>query len=388
MRYVQDRMDTGVTASEAPALETYVREVLSAVHSICREHRTQPKSLPRPSREAYEFFRKIDRSGISATGRTAKRGTSSPKALSVPGVVRAEHRFLDRVNTMLAAHTPAHVVHSLAPQLRSEVSRLHDACERAGGTPAELPTPSRRSFSLLGFLNMSDALEQYVATADAVRRGIERIASNAAIARNVRLNELGGIYRYRLRGADCMFRVSPGFMAGDDEAVDLLLRDALLERDDGVRKALHEFCQSEDFTSIVQEIEDVTAPPPMTRGAVYDLAEMCERIRTRMFDPPLDPPAALTWTSNRTYRSFGHYSSLHDRVTVSRSLDDSRVPRYAVEFVMYHELLHKRHGIGFATGRRAIHTAAFRDDERRFPRYAEARAFLNDWAVKMRRRAR
>lgn len=199
MRYVQERMDAGVTASEAPALETYVRDVLSAVHGICREHRTQPKSLPRPSREAYEFFRKIDRSGISATGRTAKLGTSRPKTLSVPGIVSAEHRFLDRVNTMLAAHTPAHVMLSLAPQLRSEVNRLHDACARAGGTPAELPKPSRRSFSLLGFLNMSDALEQYVTTADAVRRGIERIAARRRGTRRYGLR--GGWWRSRCRAA-------------------------------------------------------------------------------------------------------------------------------------------------------------------------------------------
>ena len=47
-------------------------------------------------------------------------------------------------------------------------------------------------------------------------------------------------------------------------------------------------------------------------------------------------------------------------------LNDERVPKYVVEFVMYHELLHKAHGIGFATSRRTMHTPAFRADERRF----------------------
>ncbi len=138
----------------------------------------------------------------------------------------------------------------------------------------------------------------------------------------------------------------------------------------------------------MQEIEDLAAPPASTRGVVYDLAELCDVVRRRDFGSELGAPAALAWSEQRTYHTFGYYSSLRDRITISCSLDNARVPKYAIEFVMYHELLHKKHGIGFATSRRTIHTSAFRDEERRFPRYDDARAFLRGWAVHVKERRR
>jgi hypothetical protein len=62
---------------------------------------------------------------------------------------------------------------------------------------------------------------------------------------------------------------------------------------------------------------------------------------------------------------------------LSLSLDHPEVPEYVVDFVMYHELLHKKHGETVINGRRFVHTASFRREEQQFEKYAEATAFLN-----------
>ncbi len=63
-------------------------------------------------------------------------------------------------------------------------------------------------------------------------------------------------------------------------------------------------------------------------------------------------------------------------VMLSVSLDDPSVPAFVVDFVMYHELLHKKHGVTLANGRRMAHTPAFRADELLFARDHEAFAHL------------
>ncbi|MFN2286346.1 MAG: topoisomerase II, partial [Anaerolineae bacterium] len=84
----------------------------------------------------------------------------------------------------------------------------------------------------------------------------------------------------------------------------------------------------------------------------------------------------LTWNKTLTHRKFGHYQTTTNTVMLSLSLDDAAVPPYVVDFVMYHELLHKHLGIKFVNGRRYAHTAEFRDAERRFAQYAQAETFL------------
>jgi len=52
------------------------------------------------------------------------------------------------------------------------------------------------------------------------------------------------------------------------------------------------------------------------------------------------------------------------------------VPAFVVDFLVYHELLHKKLSVTWRDGRRRAHTPQFRQAERRFPRCAEAQAVL------------
>jgi hypothetical protein len=65
---------------------------------------------------------------------------------------------------------------------------------------------------------------------------------------------------------------------------------------------------------------------------------------------------------------------------VSRTLDQAQVPEFVVDFLMYHELLHKQHGIHWVNGRGLAHTRAFYADERRFERFEEAEEWLKKLA--------
>ena len=53
----------------------------------------------------------------------------------------------------------------------------------------------------------------------------------------------------------------------------------------------------------------------------------------------------LVWSRQLTGRKFGHYDFIQDTVMLSRTLDHHDVPALLVDYIMYHELLHKKHGI-------------------------------------------
>ncbi len=61
---------------------------------------------------------------------------------------------------------------------------------------------------------------------------------------------------------------------------------------------------------------------------------------------------------------------------VSRIFDHSRVPRYAVEYIVYHEMLHLKHPVKLRGSRRCVHGPEFQAEEKLFPELEKAKAFL------------
>ena len=72
----------------------------------------------------------------------------------------------------------------------------------------------------------------------------------------------------------------------------------------------------------------------------------------------------------------GHYDAAHNTIVVSRIFDGPKVPRYAIEYLMYHEMLHLKHPVRVRAGRRCVHSREFQAEERLFPELEEAKAFL------------
>ncbi len=127
----------------------------------------------------------------------------------------------------------------------------------------------------------------------------------------------------------------------------------------------------------------ITSP----RGGAYDLDEIFDALNAAYFGNALAKPA-LGWSVRKTYRILGHHDAAHETIVVSRSLDDKRVPRYVVEFVVFHEMLHIFHPTEHRDGRRYNHTPAFRRSERKFKHFEKAEAWIARSAGKLKRKAK
>jgi hypothetical protein len=110
-------------------------------------------------------------------------------------------------------------------------------------------------------------------------------------------------------------------------------------------------------------------------GRYYHLEEVFDSLNVRFFGGMLGRPE-LTWSENHAKRSLGHYDAAHNTIVVSRVFDRPSSPRYAIEYLLYHEMLHLKHPVKMRGTRRCVHSAEFKAEERRFPQLAEAMAFI------------
>jgi hypothetical protein len=111
------------------------------------------------------------------------------------------------------------------------------------------------------------------------------------------------------------------------------------------------------------------------QGFFYDLDAVFEDLNTRFFYGLMARPL-MSWSQIRTRRILGHYDPAHNAIIISRIFDHFSVPRCAVEYIVYHEMLHLKHPVKLRGSRRCIHSAEFHAEEKLFPQLAQANAFL------------
>jgi hypothetical protein len=110
-------------------------------------------------------------------------------------------------------------------------------------------------------------------------------------------------------------------------------------------------------------------------GRYYHLEEVFDALNERFFGSMLGRPD-LTWSEHIAKRSLGHYDAAHNTIVVSRVFDRPSSPRYAIEYLLYHEMLHLKHPVKRNGLRRCVHSREFKAEESLFPQLKEALAFI------------
>ncbi len=111
------------------------------------------------------------------------------------------------------------------------------------------------------------------------------------------------------------------------------------------------------------------------KGHLYDLDQIFDELNVRFFHGLLARPQ-MTWSRDHARNMLGHYDSAHNAIVVSRIFDHPRVPRCAIEYLVYHEMLHLKHPVRMRGLRRCVHGKEFQEEEKLFPHLEEAKAAL------------
>lgn len=131
-----------------------------------------------------------------------------------------------------------------------------------------------------------------------------------------------------------------------------------------VRRSLHVIRQSRGRKE--------AAPP---RGEHYDLVEIFERLNLLYFHGLMARPD-LGWSRRPSRSTLGHYDPSHHTIILGKWLDRPAVPPLAVEYVMFHEMLHLRYPARQRGLRRCVHMAEFREAGKQYPHLTEAKRLL------------
>ncbi len=128
----------------------------------------------------------------------------------------------------------------------------------------------------------------------------------------------------------------------------------------------------------------------VVKGKCYDLKEVYENINQKYFQNSLD--LSITWFKRPSYRRFNHMTfGSYDRslklIRVNGILDNSITPFYFIYFLVYHEMLHAvcPEEVDISK-RRRIHTKLFREKEKNFPYYKQAKLWEKDFLMKSKRK--
>ena len=120
-----------------------------------------------------------------------------------------------------------------------------------------------------------------------------------------------------------------------------------------------------------------------TEGRHFDLREIFDKINARYFNNRLRR-YAITWGQRRrrrpeSYIVFGSIQEQDRLIRIHPLLDREFVPRWYVEYVVYHEMLHAFVPDKYdSAGRRIVHHEGFLAREKKFRNYNRAVTWERD----------
>jgi hypothetical protein len=118
--------------------------------------------------------------------------------------------------------------------------------------------------------------------------------------------------------------------------------------------------------------------PCVVEGRHYHLQQLFDGLNHRYFQGKLEG-VRISWGGHggparrRVSMKMGSYSVEERLIRMHPALDREFVPRFFVEWILFHEMLHHVHPIPVVRGRRQFHTREFLAHERTFHEYRRAR---------------
>jgi hypothetical protein len=352
-----------------------VTDSLAQVNGILAEKHATVANLPAPSRRAYEFLANVDfEAGVAPSA--GEHATRPGGTVTMRGLTAFWEGVLGQLGQPIGdshADEIRDVIVKTSADIERYLTNHHLRTE-------DLMRPSREAYAWLRFFADRTNFAVYVSavrTAHPILR-----AAMSAIPRHqadllVEFRPMTGLYR--VRGyADATRVVLPTPMISFDEPLFRALAAAMFGN--GSKQTVMEAARSEPYQTIQAELDALGGVVERTAGVHHDLVQSFDRVASQYLDGEVSRPR-LTWNRTLTGRKFGHYDPLTDTVMISCTLDHADVPDFVVDFVMYHELLHKKLGVDWRNGRQEVHTAEFRRWEALFARSAAAELMLKKIAM-------
>lgn len=144
-------------------------------------------------------------------------------------------------------------------------------------------------------------------------------------------------------------------------------KDEILKK--GIVQKLYAKITKNNFTSINTEVYEkfIENLPKYAKREIKlapkELQSSFDRVNEKYFSYEMEQPNLKF--GNAAFRKLGHYEYQSDTIVISKIFTKQTD---LLDFVMYHELLHKKHGLKRSKSKKQYihHSKAFRDDEKKY----------------------
>jgi len=351
-------------------LRAHAASTVRTVENLVLQHGLKVEQLPLPSRNAYRYMAGINWDAVrpQACAERPKRGLIRFNGLS---------SFFDRLLSQLGGAGPRASAEETYASIIRTAQRLADNLTKDPIEQVELTAESRGILEWLNYFGHKDNFDQLV---DAIVNARAELTAEIEQTQCLELpvvvhfRPMKGLYRVRRFHDATLVQLPTPMICFDSE--DFAALAMAICGDNGSRQPVLERTATEAYRALQAEL-DGPAHAEHSEGAFHDLGAAFRRVAERYFAGAVAKPR-LVWSHRITSCKFGHYDPVRDELMVSATLDSREVPSHVLDFVVYHELLHKKHGATWQNGRQAVHTPAFRQEERRFAEYTAAEKVIKE----------
>ena len=360
-----------ISAAQKERLTRLVADSFLQVDGILANHQTTIRALPSPTRRAYEFLSGLDFRLIE-TAAPEIENARPRDSVSFAGLTSHWERLL---NTMAEpdAQSKADRLHA---SITSSSRDIEQHIETAGLKTHELTQRTRLIRGWLAFFAQRENFDTYLAAIECARPAFEALLQTTGRFKPpavIHFRPTHSFYQARGYRDGTRIVLPTPMISFPAELIETVAGMAF--NGARARQQVMEATLNDEYQEIQAELDSLGGAEEQATGAFRDLGASFTRVNQAYFQNSLARPQ-LTWSKVFTGRKFGHYDRIRDVVMISSTLDRDEVPEYVLDSVMYHELLHKKLGIGWRNGRMAAHTPEFRNAERRFPQFVETESFL------------
>lgn len=370
---------TPMASDDLEGLREHAVAAVRTVDALAAKHGIRVEQLPAPSRNAYRYLAGINWASVQPD---AECMVKQPKS----GEIRFAglSSFFDELLHQLGGPEPKADTQTNFEAIGRTAGRLTEDLTKDAMDKSHLTPESRSILSWLVFFGQRENFDRLVSAIHDARSALaaafeQHRSFHLPVAAHFR--PMKGLYRVRRSRDATVARFPTPMISFDAEGFAFLA--AVICGVTGARQPILERMASGAYQAMLAELE---GQPSGVRsvGAFHDLSAAFLRVNEAYFGGGVAKPR-LIWSRRITSCKFGHYDPLRDELMVSATLDSREVPEYVIDVVVYHELLHKKHGATWQNGRQAVHTPAFRADERRFAQYAAAENAIKQLAKRFAR---
>jgi len=271
--------------------------------------------------------------------------------------------------------TAENEISDLHTQIHSQLSLINKHCTEKSGSPADLSTPSFRIYLWLKYLSHQAHFAIHLSALDEFLRILTKQNKKISVDPKellIKINFSGYLYRRQTNHRKTILQINEVYIIAPLEIKKSIISAAFSRRQTKQIQAIKEYSSTSDF----RRTNDLISGDPIAnriscRGERYDLSILFHKLNKEYFRGQLSQPR-LVWSSRRSIRRLGYYHPEINTIGVTRKLEDKKIPRMLVEYVLYHEMLHQHFGIKNHNGRRYAHTIVFRTAEKKFKHQKEA----------------